>query len=143
MEKTCFKCNKSKDINDFYVHKQMSDGHLGKCKECAKKDVTDRYYSEEGNKKIIEYEKKRFKDKKRKEKLKIYQLKRRKKYPGKNKCRYILKNAIRDGRIIKKPCQICGLEKSEGHHTDYRSPLKVVWLCRKHHLEVEGKNYWG
>lgn len=37
--KTCFKCNQEKPIDDFYVHKQMGDGHLGKCKECTKQDA--------------------------------------------------------------------------------------------------------
>lgn len=40
--KVCFKCGKEKILDDFYKHPQMGDGHLGKCKECNKKDTKDR-----------------------------------------------------------------------------------------------------
>ena len=40
--KTCFKCNRELPLDDFYVHKMMGDGHLGKCKDCTKKDVKER-----------------------------------------------------------------------------------------------------
>lgn len=37
--KKCFKCNIKKDINLFYNHKGMKDGHLNKCIDCTKKDI--------------------------------------------------------------------------------------------------------
>jgi len=36
--KVCFKCKKEKTIDNFYKHPKMTDGFLGKCKECTKKD---------------------------------------------------------------------------------------------------------
>ena len=34
--KTCIRCGIDKELNDFYAHPQMRDGHLNKCKECCK-----------------------------------------------------------------------------------------------------------
>lgn len=46
---------------------------------------------------------------------------------------------LRRGKIKKKPCKKCGSSKSQMHHPDYCKPIKVVWLCRKHHLELHKK----
>ena len=38
--KKCIRCGIDKELNDFYVHPKMRDGHLNKCKECCK-EVAD------------------------------------------------------------------------------------------------------
>lgn len=40
--KICFKCNIEQSIDNYYVHKQMADGHFNKCKSCTKKDSSVR-----------------------------------------------------------------------------------------------------
>lgn len=40
--KICFKCNQEKPLSDYYKHKAMGDGYLGKCKDCTKKDTKER-----------------------------------------------------------------------------------------------------
>jgi hypothetical protein len=41
-------------------------------------------------------------------------------------------NAIRDGRLQRWPCEICGA-KAHAHHPHYDAPLVVTWLCPTHH----------
>lgn len=139
MDKRCFKCRKKKPLDQFYKHKEMADGHLNKCKLCTKKDVKRRYYDPESRQTIREYEKKRFQTPERKSKILEYQKKRRLTYPGKYKARYAITNGVKNGHIIRLPCEVCGRPESQAHHTDYRKPTAVKWLCFKHHREEHGQ----
>jgi len=47
--------------------------------------------------------------------------------------------SLRNGTLKKKPCKVCKVEKVEAHHEDYSKPLKVIWLCKKHHIEADIK----
>lgn len=136
--KKCFKCKQTKDISEFYVHKQMADGHLNKCKQCSKKDVRRRYYEPESRIKIKEYEKYRSQQAKRKALVLDYQRVRRNKYPEKNIARDKVNKAIHSGVIVRQQCEICG-NKAQAHHDDYNKPLDVRWLCLKHHRELHGQ----
>ncbi len=40
------------------------------------------------------------------------------------------------GKLIRQPCEMCGSEESQMHHSDYSKPLDVRWFCRVHHLNL-------
>ena len=147
--KRCFKCKKLKPISCFYAHKEMADGHLGKCKECTKKDVHEHrvknlervqaYDRERGrlsHRKIAVSERQK-KNKERHNKANREYLK---KYPDRKIARSLIGNHKRDGKLTPKPCEVCGtMERIHGHHADYSKPDEVVWLCQKHHMELHRK----
>jgi len=62
------------------------------------------------------------------------------KYKAKFKDYEKYKHALRSGKLIKTPCEVCGNLRVDGHHDDYNKPLDVRWLCRKHHNELHGKD---
>lgn len=62
-EKKCFKCNLTLPLADFYVHKQMPDGHLNKCKKCTKLDVKNRELELRKDPIWVENNRKRHRDK--------------------------------------------------------------------------------
>ena len=104
----CFRCFKDLPPDDFYQHPKMKSGRLGKCKECTKSDVQANYR------------------------------KRKALSPEKYKARTAVGNAIRDGRLLRQPCEKCGYHKSQAHHHDYSKPLDVNWLCFACHRKEHG-----
>jgi len=127
--KVCFKCKGEKSLDEFYRHKMMGDGHLGKCKECAKKDV--RKHRRE-NESVQEYDRQRAKEPTRKALLAAGSERRKADHPEKYRANYAVGNAVRDGRLDKPDrCSRCNEKgrRIEGHHEDYSKPLEVIWLC--------------
>lgn len=142
--KRCFRCLIEKPLSEFYRHARMSDGRLNKCKECAKADV--RQNRLEKLEHYRSYDRKRASRPDRVAARKAYQntpegklavLRAKKRWEVANairrKASLAVNNAIRDGRLQKQPCFVCGSLNVHGHHASYDLPLVVTWLCPKHH----------
>ena len=148
--KTCFKCGAPKPLDEFYVHPQMGDGHLNKCKECAKRDVREREKRKAKDKRWVSAERARARDKWRRlyrgnvlspvqrkrhqEALARYHIE----HPERKHACAIVNNALRAGRIVKpRKCEVCGdcprSRALHAHHDDYSKPLEVRWLCSACH----------
>lgn len=134
--KTCFKCNKSQLLSEFYKHKGMADGHLNKCKTCTKTEAAK--HRLENIDEIRAYDRGRGN-----RQSKGYVREYREKYPNKYKAHILVNNQIRAGNLVKEPCEVCGSEQSVGHHDDYSKPLKVRWLCQAHHKQWHAANGEG
>lgn len=146
MEKECFKCGRRKDLSCFYAHPMMADGRLNKCKDCAKKDTI------ENRSRNSEYYRKYDRDRS----MLPYRVKARQDYastiigraavrgcqdrwslrnPRKRAAQILFRNRLRSNPELGPfPCVKCG-KKAHGHHENYDEPLKVVWLCPKHHKD--------
>jgi ribosomal protein S27AE len=141
--KECFKCKTVKPLDEFYKHAMMADGHVNKCKECNKTDVT-----ENRNKKIEkyrEYDRERSKNPKRmaqaSEVAKAWRAEDSRRSSAHNAVAWAIKN----GTLIKQNCVRCCNEKSMAHHEDYDKKLEVVWLCqpchKQRHKELLGETH--
>lgn len=56
-------------------------------------------------------------------------------YDAQRRALYLVQLRLKDGGLVRpSTCTACGAPcKPDGHHTDYRKPLDVTWLCRKCH----------
>ena len=141
--KICFKCKKTLPLTEFYKHPKMKDGHLGKCKECAKSDSTSRRKSK--LEEVREYDRNR-KNKEERFKYNIARTRKRRAEDSRYmKAHNDVYRALKKGVLVKTPCQYCGREDHvHGHHDDYDKPLSVMWLCpvchRKRHDELSKLN---
>lgn len=141
--KICKRCDECKEESEFY-------GGDSSCKVCRCKVVTAN--RQNNLERILEY------DRQRKAKINCTEeewekfLERSRNYsknnpdtkrmatqkyneanPKKRDCHIQVGNAIKYGKLVPLPCEVCGNKEVQGHHPDYAKPLDVMWLCSEHH----------
>jgi len=126
----CRKCNK-----EFKPAKWQTKKHDWICKECRNVSIKKQPYYKNVAFYNEQYRKRPYVKESIKKQSKV-----RRERPG-YKERAAIHNMVSYsvilGKIIKRPCEVCGTLKVDGHHPNYKKPLEVIWLCRKHHIQVE------
>jgi ribosomal protein S27AE len=131
--KTCFKCEVEKPLDEFYKHAMMSDGHLNKCKQCAKKDVHQ--HRAKNLERVRQYDRERGKLAHRIAASADVTRAWRAEDKRRGYAHKAVAKALRHGTLLREPCCRCGNQKSLAHHEDYDKPLDVMWLCQSCHKQ--------
>lgn len=131
--KTCFKCQLIKPLGEFYKHPKMADGHVNKCKECNKRDVTNN--RNKNIERIRAYDRERGKIPERKKTAtaisKAWRMADKRRLASHN----AVARAIKSGKLMRQNCIRCDSVKTLAHHEDYDKPLEVMWLCQPCHKQ--------
>lgn len=53
--------------------------------------------------------------------------------PEQHRVQVAVYRAIKAGKLVREPCEICGDPRSHAHHDDYSKPFEVRWFCALHH----------
>lgn len=126
-----------KGLNRYFTGKECSKGHLApklvsnrRCTACSREHAN----SKEQRLKYKKRNPDKVKDRWNNCRIK-YKIKHRDKVLARN----ATTNGLRDKKLKRQPCVVCGELKVEGHHQDYMKPLEVIWLCAKHHREIHNE----
>ncbi len=146
--KICGKCKQEKQKSEFYKHKR--DGLQSICKDCKREQM--RAYNKtpkrrEYNRKVAiklkergyfkEYSNR--KDVKERQAMRMRELSKNPELKFKMKARRLARTALEQGKLFREKCVYCGDPNSHKHHSDYKKPLLVVWVCRKCHRKLHAK----
>ncbi len=56
--------------------------------------------------------------------------------PLKYNAHLAVQRAVVAGELEKLGCEVCGHDSVDAHHDAYDEPLRVRWLCRRHHTRL-------
>ncbi len=133
--KVCSCCGVEKPRSEFQVRKASKDGLTASCKLCLKE--RDRIRDQDPERKAMKerYVKGIGREAATRAKRKYIE-----KNPKKRSVHIKTGNAIRDGKLFKQSCEVCGSQDVQAHHCDYDKPLEIMWLCPIHHEEWHRKH---
>jgi hypothetical protein len=139
--RVCSKCHTEKPLADFSPGPARRDGRIAQCRACIRAQFRS-------DPKRVARHRERARLWWQTEKGKQRQQSKRQQYrpvyePLKESARRKLAYAIRMGRVVRPPfCLDCGKEgRVHAHHSDYRRPFDVKWLCPSCHGKRHRKDF--
>ena len=141
--KTCNRCGQSKPLDQFSKHLSRKDGYSTICRECNSSKCHEFWVHKKQDANFLLKNRERRsasrllrpdapRDKAAKAAANSIWLSRN---TEKKRAHSAVNWALKCGRLIRKPCVICGNPKSQAHHEDYTKPLDVIWFCHTHHMK--------
>jgi hypothetical protein len=132
--KPCCHCKEVKPLAEFYSTKRGNNGtwYSGRCRPCHLahcKALRDCPNGKEVYRVWTQSESGKVSVKKRMEKWAAAN-------KQKNIAHYTVCNAIRDNRLKRQPCRVCGKPNGEAHHISYDDPYNLDWLCKTCHFDA-------
>jgi hypothetical protein len=110
----CYECKGPKE-----------DPNAGYCSKCKSEKERLRYLRNREDEGFVRQERQKYSERFKNDSI----------FRHKVEMRRIANICIKQGVLIRQPCEVCGELKVDAHHDDYMKPLDVRWLCRKHHNE--------
>lgn len=137
VQKQCRSCGQVLNASAFYAKERGKLGLTGSCKKCILQQQMDAYVKKFGRKRQPKtfFSSDSERAARKAERNRFYN----ERFPIKRKARDAVHNAIRDGKLSKQPCEVCGAN-AQAHHDDYAKPLEVRWLCQVHHQAWHREN---
>ena len=129
-DRQCRRCSDVKPLVEFARYARYPGGFDTMCKQCGR--IAKREGYARNRDRILERQKGYNASPQARALLKA-------RAPERQRARKLVKDAMRYGKLIRRPCEVCGNEKVDAHHPDYTQPLAVQWLCRSHHMELHRK----
>ena len=133
VDKKCVSCLNTKPLSEFYLHRKGDAiSYSGKCKSCYSAHYKAYRASPHGREVYQAWTKTETGSISIQNRIDKW----RKKNKEHRRCHSKISNAIRDNRLTRQPCRICGTAGGEAHHLSYDDPYNIDWLCKSCHTKL-------
>lgn len=133
----CRDCCIDRDAEEFPRRGRNDRKRRGTCRSCIRNAARRR--REARREELQAYDRRRHQEPARKQAHREHVAAYRARYPERHSARRAVARALKNGTLVRLPCEVCGSLKTQAHHDDYSKPLEVTWLCFRDHRARHGQ----